>query len=995
LRDKRIIVLLFSYFLVDMRHKTMLKSAVSHHLMGVGRPNPFCSGLKLRLGLLFLIGALLFVACSRSDKDPIGEEIPVIPDVPAVFSSGLLDWSVSSAANGSWDEGDQMGVYMIPHVAEAPAAADFSIYAETASNVPYLTSGSGESVALVVVSGQKAIVFPTDGSPVNFVAYSPYKAGTNTANGHVYKVDVSNQSPAKAIDLLYHKGIGTAYSKTNKNVTLGFTHQLSKMKISLVPASGTEADLTGAALTLTGFPATADFNLSTGVLSNLGGADKSIIPVKDAASSADRAVFEAIVVPHTGDSYTRNVSFKVNGTDYTCPLPVSAAFKAGVAHSYNFKFTGTKVEPAQELVSSTDGNTVSWGDYQLKIDKLSFDLAAIRTTGNPVTLSTNAPAALTYVLSNNADSNTDNVPEWMTGVSLSDPTPGEGGWNSYILTFDTEYNINSEAAPRTGYIRLEVAGITLPVRVTQAADALYIREPMPASFPDLPVGGATGNTFTITTNAQDEEIAVNCPTWITKQTPSRSEVAADGTSTWTISFDVTENTTTDARSGNIEVTIGGVTKIVSVSQVGVYVNEPSIVSFPDLPVGGATGNTFTITTNAQDEEIAVNCPTWITKQTPARSEVAADGTSTWTIGFDVTENTTTDTRSGNIEVTIGGVTKIVSVSQITVSQITIAAPSNCYIVAPGTEIYIPVSRANEHDPNAIGANDVLTAELVWTDTEDLLAEWTTHDTGSIGAIKVKASAGKSGNAVVAVKVDDVIKWSWHIWVTAYDPTANLWDPHSAGGTTTQDVRFMDRNLGAMEAANSLAGRGLHYQWGRKDPFPTVDNLIVFADGPISLETAIRNPSTFYMPDRDSYSKDWLSPQDNDLWGGVTDKKTIYDPCPAGFRVPLSGEGTASPWSGLLEQLFSESNNAGYTWGTSPTSYWPAAGCRDYRNGTLDDLGRAGLYWTATVEGANANHLTFVSDGYLFYLYGYTPRAISFSVRCGASQNDSLYGKRNV
>jgi hypothetical protein len=651
-----------------MRDKTMLKSAISHHLMGVGRMNLFRLGSKLRLGLLFLLGGGLFVACA---KDPISEETPVvISEVPVVFSSELSDWSASRAANDSWGEGDQVGIYMFPHVEEASVAADFSIYADTVSNVPYLTSGSGKSGALAVVSGQKAIVFPADNGQVNFVAYYPYQAGTNTVNGHVYKVDVSKQSPAKAIDLLYHKGTGTAYSKTNKNVTLGFTHQLSKLKISLVSASDMEVDLT--AVTLMGFPSTADFNLSTGVLSNLGGTATSITSVKDVASSVDgQAVFEAIVVPHARNSYTRNVIFEINNTNYGCWIPTSAAFKAGTVHSYNFKFTGTKVEPAQELVDFGDGGgAVFWGDYQLTTDKLSFDLPASRTTENTVTLSTNAPAALTYTLSGEADRNT-NVPEWMTGVTLSNPTPDGNGGNNYILTFNTEHHINSEATPRTGYIRLEIAGITLPVRVNQAANGYDVYDPVPASFDNLPVVSLAGNTFTITTNDPDENITVATTNeeLITNLTKERSEVAANGTFTWTIGFDVAANATNDARTGDVEVTISRQKKTVTVSQIGVSVHNPVPASFDNLAVGGLAGNTFTITTNAPDESITVTTTNeeLITNLTKERSEVAADGTSTWTIGFDVAANKTIVDRSGSIEVTIGGITKTVSVSQIGIS----------------------------------------------------------------------------------------------------------------------------------------------------------------------------------------------------------------------------------------------------------------------------------------------------------------------------------------
>jgi hypothetical protein len=73
--------------------------------------------------------------------------------------------------------------------------------------------------------------------------------------------------------------------------------------------------------------------------------------VKDAsASSAGRAVFEAIVVPHSGASYTRNVTFTVGGKAYPYPLSESEVFEAGVAHDCGFEFTGTKVVSVQNTI---------------------------------------------------------------------------------------------------------------------------------------------------------------------------------------------------------------------------------------------------------------------------------------------------------------------------------------------------------------------------------------------------------------------------------------------------------------------------------------------------------------------------------------------------------------------------------------------------------------------------------------------------------------------
>ena len=103
---------------------------------------------------------------------------------------------------------------------------------------------------------------------------------------------------------------------------------------------------------------------------------------------------------------------------------------------------------------------------------------------------------------------------------------------------------------------------------------------------------------------------------------------------------------------------------------------------------------------------------------------------------------------------------------------------------------------------------------------------------------------------------------------------------------------MDRNLGActkLSLDNVNASSGAYYQWGRKDPFFTNANSgaitakstqYTIATSPTAIGTAVGNPATFYANDNGT-SSDWLTTANNALWGT---NKTIYDPCPAGYRV---------------------------------------------------------------------------------------------------------------
>lgn len=159
-------------------------------------------------------------------------------------------------------------------------------------------------------------------------------------------------------------------------------------------------------------------------------------------------------------------------------------------------------------------------------------------------------------------------------------------------------------------------------------------------------------------------------------------------------------------------------------------------------------------------------------------------------------------------------------------------------------------------------------------------------------------------------------WSWHIWVASYNPD-------SSAQTYASGAVFMDRNLGAIGTDyTQSAACGLYYQWGRKDPFPYPASFSSNRPAPfvyhdrfryevihpensdpadvMTVDWAVKNPTSFIHkadydveePEEDVL--DWLLRPHHNLWGNTTRqgtdisevcRKTIYDPCPPGWRVP--------------------------------------------------------------------------------------------------------------
>lgn len=272
-----------------------------------------------------------------------------------------------------------------------------------------------------------------------------------------------------------------------------------------------------------------------------------------------------------------------------------------------------------------------------------------------------------------------------------------------------------------------------------------------------------------------------------------------------------------------------------------------------------------------------------------------------------------------------------------------------------------------------------------------------------------------GNAVIAVFAEEgvtydsitadenkiinnaTLLWSWTIWAAdGYDPEATA--------VNADGKLFMDRNLGAPISGVGSKGEyepayavGNYYQWGRKDPFPSIadycnywpcENVNTLIGTPtytpivalrVNGQSAAKNVDNqvwgYKTKDDGSFNKDltwhsiernnigapslsnsvfsgyavehpyvyilnptypdggyypWMTTNDQSyraFWGGSESKKTLFDPCPAGWRVCNKAEAesfmqTVSSTAALA------SNLVGYDF---DGHYLPMTGTRGNKN----------------------------------------------------------------
>lgn len=275
----------------------------------------------------------------------------------------------------------------------------------------------------------------------------------------------------------------------------------------------------------------------------------------------------------------------------------------------------------------------------------------------------------------------------------------------------------------------------------------------------------------------------------------------------------------------------------------------------------------------------------------------------------------------------------------------------------------------------------MSAEVLWTDAIDLVTNVAINDDGDYITFTVPQDRICQGNALIAVLINGVIAWSWHIWVTdevlsgtksaanpaySFMPVCIGWCEgktefyasrscqvkavQSVSGLETRSV-----SIDQSEKTMTTGGNCPYYQWGRKDPLQSPTGLSgentgfkvyyfskqdyeTQSSGPTgSIGTSIQHPYIVYGR---SGGQDWCNDRgvSIDRWRSI---KTIYDPSPVGFIMP-----PADAFSGITTYddntvWTTTVTPAGLTYGNS--LFFPAMGMLG--NHGNYSVGLSGNLWT--------------------------------------------------
>ena len=258
----------------------------------------------------------------------------------------------SRVSGNTWNANDEVGIYMMN--------AGSGIEAATAQNKKYIAQTNG---TLTAAPGN-GIYLPESGS-VDFIAYYPY---TTSVSGNKLAVNVSDQSNPAAIDLIYSNGTKGVAATTSTTISLGFTHQLTKVTLNVTKDETIET-LNGLGVNIKGISTEGEFNLADGTLTATAGTNnKDVAMYIDAQGTTATAT--AIILPTAAstDQTSLNLTFNLNGQSFTHTISDASIFEKGTNVSFNAKLSINNGKPVVTVGNATISNWTEKPGGDINVD---------------------------------------------------------------------------------------------------------------------------------------------------------------------------------------------------------------------------------------------------------------------------------------------------------------------------------------------------------------------------------------------------------------------------------------------------------------------------------------------------------------------------------------------------------------------------------------------------------------------------------------------------
>lgn len=349
------------------------------------------------------------------------------------------------------------------------------------------------------------------------------------------------------------------------------------------------------------------------------------------------------------------------------------------------------------------------------------------------------------------------------------------------------------------------------------------------------------------------------------------------------------------------------------------------------------------------------------------------------------------------------------------------ANSHDFVNAFGYEIsYVDI--AADILPNKDGSVYLEQAQLSIADTDNVfdnitLIQGSFSETAQVSyavEFNILSIPETGANGVISIKGNEgTIVWSWHIWVWPYDLT-----PVEITNDTGVTYNILPVNLATkLDTADSInkttGWKNWFYQFGRPTPMlcPEAYNstndhasfgALSFAIASVAsnIQMGIKNPATYYQRHTSLYNYNWFQTNSDstyNLWDaactttGRSDNnvvKTIYDPCPVGFKIP---NGNTFTYFNLNTDIGGFANGWKFKCHSNDTVgvFFPASGDRKSSDGLLANVGSTSYLWlSASSLPREACHEQYTSET---IIRSAAYRAFGFSVRPVVDEDVEIHG----
>lgn len=369
----------------------------------------------MKISNLLYMGALstlTLMSCTNNDDNSewYGSE-------GIVFTTAIQ----SRVSGNTWNANDEVGIYMMN--------AGSGIEAATAQNKKYIAQTNG---TLTAAPGN-GIYLPESGN-VDFIAYYPY---TTSVSGNKLAVNVSDQSNPAAIDLIYSNGTKGVAATTSTTISLGFTHQLTKVTLNVTKDETIET-LNGLGVNIKGVSTEGEFNLADGTLTATAGTNnKDVAMYIDAQGTTATAT--AIILPTAAstDQTSLNLTFNLNGQSFTHTISDASIFEKGTNVSFNANLSINNGKPVVTIGAAT---IEDWGEKQGGDINVDFD-GGTQPGGETVVLDESFATS-----QGNFEIDNKQLPEGGTYVWKHDAGTPEGGNPYYYMKASAFINKAAKAS---------------------------------------------------------------------------------------------------------------------------------------------------------------------------------------------------------------------------------------------------------------------------------------------------------------------------------------------------------------------------------------------------------------------------------------------------------------------------------------------------------------------------------------------------------------------